>query len=290
MYNFEYILIAKNDARLPPFTGHLLRAAVLKAINQSCPELAERLHRANEMRAYSISPLRPFQGKFFRTKSRGEIEIPKGSKAKFRLGLLTTDIAEQILSMNLSEEKLTLTIATGNFIIESIKMTRLLPADLIKESAAAPNKFQLVFLTPTYFAIKKCPFPMRFPDPRFLYSNLANIWNASLGDTFVKVDSEALCDWIKEHLSITGYNLKTRTQYISKGAMKIGFTGWANYQLSTEKNDENNYFTWVHVLSKFAEFSNVGGNRTAGFGCVKYFPKRSTNENDGVSQSKIVES
>ena len=115
---------------------------------------------------------------------------------------------------------------------------------------------------------------MRFPDPRYLYGNLANIWNSCMGE-IVKVDKEALVGWVSDHLSVSGYNLRTRTQYISKGAMKIGFTGWANYQLSTKETDEKSYAAWVHALSKFAEFSNVGGGRTAGFGCVRYYPKKS---------------
>jgi len=275
MFNFEYILIVKNNARLPPFTGHLLRAAVLKLIDNNCPVLAEKLHKDNELRPYSLSPLLSFRGKFLRTKSRGEIELTADYKVKFRLGLLTTDIAEQILSINLREEKLTITLAKGEFLIESIQMTKLAPESLLTESATKPNKFQLSFLTPTYLAIKKCPFPMRFPDPRYLYSNLANIWNSTLGEK-VKVDQEALLEWVNENVSITGYNLRTRTQYISKGAMKIGFTGWVNYQLNPKNADEKNYATWIHALSKFAEFSNVGGGRTAGFGCVKYRPKEET--------------
>lgn len=273
MYNFEYLLTVKNNIRLPPFTGHLLRAAVLKLISNNFPSLAENLHKDNELRPYSLSPLRSFRGKFLRTKSRGEIELTAGAKVKFRLGLLTTDIAEQILRINLQEEKLTITLAKGEFQIESIKMTKLAPERLLKESAHRSNKFQLSFLTPTYLAIKKCPFPMRFPDPRYLYSNLANIWNSTLGEK-VKVDHDALREWVNENVSITGYNLKTRTQYISKGAMKIGFTGWVNYQLNPKNTDENNYAAWIHALSKFAEFSNVGGGRTAGFGCVQYYPKR----------------
>jgi CRISPR/Cas system endoribonuclease Cas6 (RAMP superfamily) len=45
-----------------------------------------------------------------------------------------------------------------------------------------------------------------------------------------------------------------------------GFVGWATYEFG-DLNSEWNRVT--QVLARFAEYSNVGGNRTGGFGVIK---------------------
>ena len=44
-----------------------------------------------------------------------------------------------------------------------------------------------------------------------------------------------------------------------------GFTGWIEYELGAD--DEWNNVT--QALAKFAEYSNIGGNRTGGFGVAR---------------------
>ena len=95
------------------------------------------------------------------------------------------------------------------------------------------------------------------------------------------VNEEELYEWLENNLSISGYDLKTRSAYISKGAPVIGFKGWVNYNLSEE--ERSGYQKWVDVLAKFAAYSNVGGGRTAGFGCVSYRPR---NDVQNTSASK----
>ncbi len=47
----------------------------------------------------------------------------------------------------------------------------------------------------------------------------------------------------------------------------VGCVDWANYL----NNDPTGvYAQWIDILLQFAEYMNVGGNRTAGCGVVKY--------------------
>lgn len=63
--------------------------------------------------------------------------------------------------------------------------------------------------------------------------------------------------------------LKTKIAFMRK-KKAIGFVGWATYEMKAL--DEWNKVTCA--LAKFAEYSNIGGNRTGGFGVVQLREKR----------------
>ena len=49
-----------------------------------------------------------------------------------------------------------------------------------------------------------------------------------------------------------------------------GFVGWATYEFGDLESGWNKV---TQVLARFAEYSNVGGNRTGGFGVTKHKTK-----------------
>jgi CRISPR/Cas system endoribonuclease Cas6 (RAMP superfamily) len=51
-----------------------------------------------------------------------------------------------------------------------------------------------------------------------------------------------------------------------KSKKATGFVGWATYELKDKESEWNKV---TCMLSKFAEYANVGGNRTGGFGVVR---------------------
>jgi CRISPR/Cas system endoribonuclease Cas6 (RAMP superfamily) len=46
----------------------------------------------------------------------------------------------------------------------------------------------------------------------------------------------------------------------------MAFTGWVEYEMY-EQDEWNRVMV---ALAKFAEYSNIGGNRTGGFGVTKF--------------------
>lgn len=46
----------------------------------------------------------------------------------------------------------------------------------------------------------------------------------------------------------------------------IGFAGWVTYEMKNRKSEWN---AITCMLAKYAEFANVGGNRTGGFGVTR---------------------
>jgi CRISPR-associated endoribonuclease Cas6 len=266
MIKFNFLLQAKESGLLPSFTGHIVRGAILSKIQKYRPEIADHLHEKNKIRPYSISPLYPHNGKIYRTR-RGEIKVKEGDTLQFDFGALTTDLGQEILKINLTK-KIVFKLASVSFDIKSIQIEQLEPKELLK--AEKCFRFRIEFLTLTYFNIMKQDFPMRFPDPRYLFSNIATIWNANQSDNGIFIDQDDFFDWLENNVSISGYKLRTRTAYIAKGAPVIGCKGWVHYRLS----ENLKYHKWIHALCKFAEISNVGGGRTAGFGCLRFKPKK----------------
>jgi CRISPR-associated endoribonuclease Cas6 len=278
MIKFNFLLQAQNKGLLPSYTGHIVRGAVLTKIQEHRPKVADLLHEENVIRPYSISPLFPHRERIYRTR-RGEIKVREGDTLQFNLGALTNELAQEVLQINLLKEKVNFTLTKVDFTTQTIKVERLDEQELFKEGGY--TKFRLEFLTPTYFSIKKQDFPLRFPDPRYLFSNIANIWNAHQPADGILIDQEDFYEWLENNVSISGYDLRTRTAYISKGAPVIGFKGWAHYRLSEE---DKKYHEWINALCNYAEISNIGGGRTAGFGCIRYKPKRQLTKKNSSSK------
>lgn len=264
MINFEIVLIAQDDCLLPSFTGQIIRGAFLQLIVKHDQKLADKLHEGNRIRPYSITPIMGHKNRLKRTR-RGEVIVDKGLLFKFRMGILTEELAERMVKISLQNDEMKLQLAEGEFKVVSIEIKKKTVKELLMEQEQLPSTFSLSFLTPTYFNIAKQEFPMRYPDPRYVFMNLATLWNA-FNEEQAMVDKTGLFSWLENHISINAYNLSTHSVYIAKNAPKIGFKGWVRYQLSGEED----YRRWIHALAQFAEFSNVGANRTAGLGCVKY--------------------
>ncbi len=263
MIKLIFKITATKEAYYPTFTGHILRGAILSIINEEKPTIAEILHESNKMRPYSIAPL-SYQE--IRWTKRGEVHIIPGDSMSFQLNIFDKSIEYLILQIFESKEIFQLKLFQDPFLIEKIEVIKNEFSDLLSFEKKL-EKFRFKFLTPTYFSIRKQKFPLRFPDPRYLFANLSRIWNNFNKD--IQINEEMFHEWVSNSISVTGYNLETSTLNISKGIPKIGFKGWVNYKIYSE---EKKYQMWIDVLAKFAEFSNIGGGRTAGFGCVKYIP------------------
>ncbi|MEM0172580.1 MAG: CRISPR system precrRNA processing endoribonuclease RAMP protein Cas6, partial [Thermoproteota archaeon] len=52
----------------------------------------------------------------------------------------------------------------------------------------------------------------------------------------------------------------------------MGFIGAVRFSIPEDIFTEK-HARFTDALMRLAEYTNVGGNRTAGFGVVKYFPK-----------------
>jgi CRISPR/Cas system endoribonuclease Cas6 (RAMP superfamily) len=56
-----------------------------------------------------------------------------------------------------------------------------------------------------------------------------------------------------------------------------GFTGWVTREL---KDKENPWNKTTHMLAQYAEYANIGGNKTAAYGQTKLLLRSSSTEAD----------
>jgi CRISPR/Cas system endoribonuclease Cas6 (RAMP superfamily) len=60
---------------------------------------------------------------------------------------------------------------------------------------------------------------------------------------------------------------------VTRRKKTTGFVDWATYELKDKENEWNEI---TCMLVKFAEYANIGGNKTGGFGVTKFFPKNNS--------------
>ena len=165
------------------------------------------------------------------------------------------------------------------------------------EEAKPVKRFMVDFITPTFFRLSPLiafhTFPSRrtairisksrlkkarrfhpVPEPVLMMRSLTRLWRAFSDKPF---NYSSYLSWVSSMgISLAGYpsGIKTRRLYehVTTKKFVVGFTGKVNFSIPEDLYIEK----WAKItdaLLKFAEYSNIGGGRTAGFGMIKYQPK-----------------
>lgn len=250
MQQFTFQLLVKDsNQEVPNIPPYIFRGVVLDFLNTVDPKFVAELHRPNEIRPYAIAVTRepPF--------------------LNLRLVCLQEAMSQAILQRLMKEENIPLLIAGWEFVMVRINIESIPLVNLMRDPQKVV-KFQLRFLMPTYFNIRDRPIDMRFPESVFLFPNLAKVWNQYAAEE-CQVDDGEFYQWVSQHVSVSSYKLQTRPVKIDRQVKVFGCVGWAKY---LNNDPANIYASWVDILLKFAEYVNVGGNRTAGCGVIRYSP------------------
>jgi CRISPR-associated endoribonuclease Cas6 len=247
---FTFHLIPKNPEesrrRVP---AYIFRAVLMGMLGKIDSKYIEELHKPNQIRPYAISIKNDAQ------------------EIRFELIILTEEFSKAIMDYILTLNEFAVNINQNEYILLKIDLETIKMETFIKQGQKI-SKFNLRFLTPTYFNIVGRDFDMRLPEPTFLFENIAHIWN-QFAPGGSGIDFSGLYEWISKNVFISSYQLKTRAFPIGKETPVIGCTGWATYLV---KDPENGYAIWLDALLRFAEYSNLGGNRTAACGVIRYEP------------------
>jgi len=136
----------------------------------------------------------------------------------------------------------------------------------LEKEAEMAGAFRLSFRSPTYFASLGSVYHWMFPDAVKVFSGLMRCWNLfSDGRRFGKEEYVAYREWLGKNVGVSEYELWTRLA-VMKRKKVTGFVGWVTYELKDLKSEWNKVTV---MLAKFAEYANIGGNKTGGFGVVK---------------------
>ncbi|MEM2126678.1 MAG: CRISPR-associated endoribonuclease Cas6 [Candidatus Bathyarchaeia archaeon] len=256
-------MYAEGPVIMPPFTGHVARGLLLHMVRGVDPALSGLLHEFNISKPYSVTPLR------FRSSGRGLggyiLDPSFPCRVEFRL--LRDELADLLLRF--FQRQSSLLIYDTTFQLSSLRFKSKSYRELEREAKAA-DRFRLIFSSPTYLAVMSSKFNCLFPDPFRVFANLMRTWNHFTDARhFDKDEYEAYRSWLERNIGICEYKLRTRLAPMRK-KRAVGFTGWATYEM---KDPESEWGRVTCTLARYAEFANVGGNRTGGFGVVKFMPR-----------------
>ncbi|MHA1380733.1 MAG: CRISPR system precrRNA processing endoribonuclease RAMP protein Cas6 [Candidatus Helarchaeota archaeon] len=249
MNKFIFHLTHKDNQAREWVPAYMFRGVFMDMLSRVDPKFITELHEPNKMRPYAISIKR------------------MNDSLLFIVNILKENISKAILDFIISTSNFELKVKNTEYILVKVDFETIKLENFIK-NAKIPIKFQLKFLTPAYFNIIGRDFVLRFPEPTFLFENLARTWNA-FAPAGCQVDFTELYEWISKQVFVSSYDLRTKPYNIGKKNPVVGCVGWVNYII---KNPEKGYSSWLDILLKFAEYANIGGNRTAACGVVVYRP------------------
>ncbi|MBM5805562.1 MAG: CRISPR-associated endoribonuclease Cas6 [Candidatus Verstraetearchaeota archaeon] len=259
---FEFEMYGEKEVRMPHFTGYLARGILLQAIRRVDPAASQVLHEPNIRKAYAVTPLR------FRSKARtaGGYVLNPEHPCWVGVRFLADDYATLLLRC--FESKQSFLIYDTVFRIASVNMKTKSYRELWDE-AKPVEAFRLYFHTPTCFAALGQRYYCLFPEPKRVFGGLLSLWNMYSDRKFEGQEKETYLKWLGREAGVSGYSLETRQESTGKGKA-IGFTGWVAYRLG----DNGRWQRLTNCLGSLAEYSNVGKNRTAGFGVAQRLERR----------------
>ena len=249
---------------MPFFTGHVARGLLLHFIRLVDPAASGLLHELNISKPYSVTPLR------FRSSQRTSEGYVLDPLFPCKVGFRFLKDEYSTYLLNFFQKQNTALIFDTTFQIASMSINCKTYADLERE-AQAVDGFTLDFRTPTYLANLNSSFHWMFPDPVKVFCSLMRCWNQFSDERrFTKEEYVAYKDWLGKNVGVSRYELQTRLA-VMRNKKATGFTGTVTYELGDK---ENPYNKTTHMLAQYAEYANIGGNKTAAYGQTKLVMER----------------
>lgn len=254
-------MYAEKPVVMPFFTGHVARGLLLHFIRLVDPAASGLLHELNVSKPYSVTPLR------FKSSSRTEngyvLDPQFPCKVSFRF--LKDEYSTYLLAF--FQKQNSALIFDTTFQIASMSINCKSYVDLEKE-AQAVAAFTLDFRTPTYLANLNSDYHWMFPDPVKVFCSLMRCWNQFSDERrFTKEEYVAYKNWLAKNVGVSRYELQTRLA-VMRNKKATGFTGAVTYEL---KDKENAWNKTTCMLARYAEYANIGGNKTAAYGQTKLY-------------------
>jgi len=252
-------MYAEKSVVLPFFTGYVARGLLLHMIRQVDPAASGLLHELNVSKPYSVTPLR------FRSMGRTDSGYMLDPQLPCRVSFRFLKDEHSTYLIGFFQKQNSVLVFDTVFQIASMAVRAKSFVDMDKE-ARTLGELRLVFESPTYFASLGSDYHWMFPDAVKMFSGLMRCWNLfSDGKRFGKEEYVAYRDWLGKNVGVSKYELWTRLA-VMKGRKATGFVGWVTYEMKDRDSDWNKV---TSLLARFAEFANVGGNRTGGFGVTR---------------------
>jgi len=252
-------MLAEKSVVMPFFTGYIARGLLLHFIQLVDPAASAVLHELDISKPYSVTPLR------FRSSSRTENGYTLDPQFPCKVGFRFLKDEYSTYLLNFFQKQNTALIFDTPCHISSLNINCKSYVDLQKE-AQPIDRLTLEFKTPTYLTNLHSNYRWMFPDPTKVFCSLMKCWNKFSDDkTFTKEEYTTYKEWLQKNVGVTRYELQTK-QANGRNKKATGFIGTITYKLDDK---ENPYNKTTHMLAKYAEYANIGGNKTAAYGQAK---------------------
>jgi len=273
------------------YSGFASRGIFFELLRSHDEDLASLLHSAARLAPYSTTPiLASYKGQLRVVYKR----LPT-CLAQLRICLLEHELSKAFLDAIISGP------AKLRLLNEEVPLTQISVGvvdfrELVKE-ARPVVRFSIHFRTPCFFreTPRYVEIPLRsgqvirltlgakrlvpLPIPELMFRNLVRLWRAFSDRPF---NYEGFLAWVRMGgVALAGFpsGIRTVRVYEHPDANKwaVGFVGTVRFALP-EDTYSRSKAKMVDALLRFAEYSNVGGNRTAGFGVIDYRPAQYADE------------
>lgn len=261
------------------FSGFASRGIFYEMLKSSNADMASLLHSGGELAPYSMTPILASGERGLRVVYR---RLPV-CVANLRICLLEHELSKALTKAFLSGyPRIRLIDEEVPLIGISVSTTDF--SEFLKD-ARPIKRFAIRFKTPCFFrgtpiamfpsTLKSSAQPAKrlypLPLPVLMFRNLTRLWKAFSNKP---IGYSRFLSWIGAGgVAISGFpkGIKTVRVYEHPDTNKwvVGFVGTVHFVLPDDLYSKHHART-VDALLRFAEYSNVGGNRTAGFGVVDY--------------------
>lgn len=254
-----------QESLVPPSMGQLLHAFFLDRVRRLAEERAEDLHRAEEIKPFTVSPL---WGRV--TYQDNRWRLYPGETYSFRVTSIDKELSLWLVEEWAPSLKEEVVLAGASFQVAGITvkpeehawagMTAFEEIYNRYIDCQVDKKVGIYFHSPTTFRVRGNNYPL--PDPRKVFLNLLNKWNmyspVHLGDNFT--------DYIEANVHPGMYQLQTKIMHFDR-YKQVGFTGTCHFNIREQQEDI--LLKIVHMLAEFAFYAGVGYKTTMGMGQCK---------------------
>jgi len=277
-------IIAEQGLKFQSFSGFAVRGVFfdfLKSVNE---ELALKLHSQKSLAPYAVTPVEALRGDYSSFIYKG---FNGPLQARFRISILEQGLMSVFTRALLSTSSPSIRLVDAQTPIVDISVSQC-SFERIMEEAKPLERFEVFFRTPCYFrrslpgnpsdpVLKAVKPPYRaipLPEAHLMFRNLARLWRRFSGLSFEYSD---YVKWVEGGgIALAGFPNGIRTvrvyEHPTSNKWAMGFVGRVRFAIPRDMFSEK-FSRFTDALMRFAEYSNIGGNRTAGFGVVEYLPK-----------------
>lgn len=272
----EFGLVSLSGGGLPWFVGHECRSALISLFSLFDVGLGGVLHEGVDFggvrrSVYSLRPLTftsgfkvVFPSGFSRFSVDGNVVFTPRASAVLGVTLFDEGVASKLVSLLVTKAQgVRLNVKGYEFSVEKVSFSVVDPIEFLNAQPEDVDEIDVNFLTPTYFNPLQgdMKYKVIVPDITLMLASQIALLHRTLGLNLPKPEE------LSSEAFLSGVDVKTPYIKELSSEAPTGFVGWAKIRFKEGTKPETRKL--ITGLIKLGEITNLGGNRSGGFGVVK---------------------